>query len=288
MIEVEQLTYVYPGAATAAVADVSFRVSPGEIFGLLGPSGAGKSTTQRVLTGRNRSYHGSVALLGKSLTEWDQSLYERIGVGFELPNHYLKLTGRENLEFFAALYRRPTSGASELLGLVGLSDAADVRVSDYSKGMMMRLNFVRALLHDPDVLFFDEPTSGLDPVNAGIVKDLIRAEQRKGKTILLTTHNMHDVDELCTRVGFMVGGRMSVMDTGEALKARYGKRSLRVEYACSGKGLGATEFAFDGLGRNRAFIELLNTADIRTIHSQEASLDRVFVDVTGVRLQGDA
>jgi fluoroquinolone transport system ATP-binding protein len=154
--------------------------------------------------------------------------------------------------------------------------------------MMMRLNFVRALLHDPEVLFFDEPTSGLDPVNAGIVKDLIRAEQRKGKTILLTTHNMHDVDELCHRVGFIVEGRMSVVEAKETLKARYGKRRVRVEYGCNGKPAGAAEFAFEGLGRNRAFIELLNAADVRTIHSQEASLDRVFVDVTGVRLEGEA
>ena len=287
MIEVEELTYLYPGAEEPAVADVSFAVAPGEIFGLLGPSGAGKSTTQRVLTGRNRLYRGRVTLLGRDLKQWDHGLYERIGVGFELPNHYLKLTGKENLEFFAALYRRRTRATDELLDLVGLADAADVRVSDYSKGMMMRLNFVRALLHDPEVLFFDEPTSGLDPVNAGIVKELIRNEQRKGKTILLTTHNMHDVDELCDRVGFIVGGRMNVVETKEVLKARYGRRSVRVEYACNGKSASAAEFPFEGLGHNRAFIELLNAADIRTIHSQEASLDRVFVDVTGVRLEGE-
>jgi len=288
MIEVEHLTYVYPGATEPAVADVSFSVTPGEIFGLLGPSGAGKSTAQRVLTGRNRRYSGRVSLLGRNLENWDHSIYERIGVGFELPNHYLKLTGRENLEFFAALYRRATRPAEELLSLVGLRDAADVRVSDYSKGMMMRLNFVRALLHDPEVLFFDEPTSGLDPVNAGIVKDLIRTEQRKGKTILLTTHNMHDVDELCDRVGFIVAGQMNVVERKETLKARYGKRSVRVEYGCNGKPAGAEEFPFDGLGHNVAFLELLNHADVRTIHSQEASLDRVFVDVTGVRLEGEA
>jgi fluoroquinolone transport system ATP-binding protein len=287
MIEVETLTYLYPGAPEPAVRDVSFAVAPGEIFGLLGPSGAGKSTTQRVLTGRNRQYRGRVSLLGKDLKAWDHGIYERIGVGFELPNHYLKLTGAENLEFFAALYHRPTRPADELLALVGLADAARVRVSDYSKGMMMRLNFVRALLHDPDVLFFDEPTSGLDPVNAGIVKNLIRREQQKGKTILLTTHNMHDVDELCDRVGFIVGGRMSVVASKEDLKARYGKRTVRVEYA-NGKGDSAAEFSFEGLGRNAQFIELLNGTNVRTIHSQEASLDRVFADVTGVRLEGEA
>jgi fluoroquinolone transport system ATP-binding protein len=284
MIHVEGLTYVYPGATEPAVSGVSFTASPGQIFGLLGPSGAGKSTTQRVLTRQNRRYRGHVSVLGKPLDEWDHAYYERIGVSFELPNHYVKLTGRENLEFFASLYQRKTRPADELLGLVGLTDAADVRVDEYSKGMKMRLNFVRALLHDPDVLFFDEPTSGLDPVNAAVIKSLIAEQRRRGRTVLLTTHNMHDVEELCDRVGFIVDGRMNVVEEPDALKARYGKRSVRVEYVCNGGAVKQAEFPFDGLGQNPRFLGLLNEAELKTMHSQEASLDRVFADVTGVRL----
>jgi fluoroquinolone transport system ATP-binding protein len=288
MITVHGLTYRYPGAERPAVADVSFSAQPGQIFGLLGPSGAGKSTTQRVLTRQNRRYQGQVQVLSKELGAWDQSYYERIGVGFELPNHYLKLSGRENLTFFASLYQSPTRAPDELLGLVGLRDAADVRVEEYSKGMKMRLNFVRALLHDPDVLFLDEPTSGLDPVNASIIKALIREQRDRGKTVLLTTHNMHDVDELCDQVGFIVDGRMDVLDDPKALKARFGKRSVRVEYGCRAQGApAAREFPFAGLGSNQEFLDLLNNADIATIHSQEASLDRVFADVTGVRLDAN-
>ncbi len=288
MIKVDGLTYSYPGAERPAVANVSFTAAPGQIFGLLGPSGAGKSTTQRVLTRQNRRYQGKVAVLSRELGDWDQSYYEKIGVGFELPNHYLKLTGRENLAFFASLYESPTRAPEELLGLVGLRDAADVRVEEYSKGMKMRLNFVRALLHDPEVLFLDEPTSGLDPVNASIIKGLIREQRQRGKTVLLTTHNMQDVDELCDQVGFIVNGRMDVLDDPKALKTRYGKRSVRVEYLCSGQtALSSREFPFDGLGENRDFLDLLGSADIRTIHSQEASLDRVFADVTGVRLDAN-
>jgi fluoroquinolone transport system ATP-binding protein len=284
MITVEGLTYVYPGAADPAVSNVSFTAVPGEIFGLLGPSGAGKSTTQRVLTRQNRRYRGLVSVLGKPIDQWDHSYYEHIGVSFELPNHYLKLTGRENLEFFASLYQPPTQPVDELLALVGLTDAADLRVDEYSKGMKMRLNFVRALLHDPAVLFFDEPTSGLDPVNAGIIKSLIDKQRQHGKTVLLTTHNMHDVEELCDRVGFIVKGRMTAVEEPKALKARYGKRSVRVEYLCNGGPVKEAEFSFDGLGQNPRFLELLNDAELKTMHSQEASLDRVFADVTGVRL----
>lgn len=284
MIQVESLTYTYPGAGTPAVSGVSFGVSPGEVFGLLGPSGAGKSTIQRVLTRLNRRFVGTIEVLSRRLEEWDHALYEHIGVGFELPNHYLRLTGRENLDFFASLYRGPTRAPDELLERVGLADAAGERVADYSKGMKMRLNFVRALLNDPAVLFLDEPTAGLDPVNANVLKDLIRTERRRGKTILLTTHNMSDVEELCDHVGFLVEGEMRVVDTPQRLKARHGHRSVRVEYSEEDGTAGTADFPFDGLGRNEAFLHLLEERSIRSIHSQEASLNRVFAEVTGVRL----
>jgi fluoroquinolone transport system ATP-binding protein len=284
MIHVDALTYSYPGAQAPAVRSASFDVAPGEIFGLLGPSGAGKSTIQRVLTRQNRRYQGTVAVLSQDLAAWDHGYFEKIGVTFELPNHYLKLTAKENLEFFGSLYRCETRTPESLLEMVGLKDAADVRVEEFSKGMKMRLNFVRAFLHDPSVIFFDEPTSGLDPVNAGVLKALIRDEQAKGKTILMTTHNMHDVDELCDRVGFIVDGVMSEVESPDALKARHGRRKLRIEYAVNGGPQKCCEFALDGLSGNAAFQSVLQSAEVHTIHSQEASLDQVFAEVTGVRL----
>jgi fluoroquinolone transport system ATP-binding protein len=135
MIRVENLEYVYPGAARPAVSGVSFEVSPGEIFGLLGPSGAGKSTTQRVLMRLNRLFSGNVEVLSRRIETWDASFYDHAGVGFEVPNHYLRLTGGENLELFATLFRRPTGVIPELLAKVGLADVADERVAEYSKGM---------------------------------------------------------------------------------------------------------------------------------------------------------
>jgi fluoroquinolone transport system ATP-binding protein len=284
MIQVDNLTYRYPGADGPAVSGVSFGVSPGEIFGLLGPSGAGKSTTQRVLTRQNRRFGGTVEVLSRALGTWDHGLYQHIGVDFETPCHYLTLTGRENLEFFASLYPGPTREPSELLELVGLEGEAEKRVGEYSKGMQRRLNFARALLHDPAVLFLDEPTAGLDPVHAGMVKSLVRDQRERGKTILLTTHNMVDVDELCDRVGFLVEGRMSLVDDPDALKTRYGRRSVRVGYSRGSGSLEFEEFPLDGLAQDHRFLQILDTFPIRSLHSQEASLDRVFADVTGVQL----
>lgn len=285
MIHVEDLGYTYPGASASALAGVSFTVSQGEIFGLLGPSGAGKSTTQGVLTRQNRRYSGTVHVLGRSLESWDHTFYEHIGVGFEMPNHYPTLTARENLAFFASLYRGRTRSPADLLELVGLDDDADRRVAEYSKGMQIRLNFARAILHDPELLFLDEPTAGLDPVNTATIKRLIRRERGRGKTVVLTTHNMADVEDLCDRVAFLVAGCMEVVAVPAELKARFGHRTVRVEYSEGDGTVGSAEFPLDGLARDRAFLRLLETRPIRSLHSQEASLDRVFADVTGVRLR---
>lgn len=288
IIDVQNLVYTYPGSERPAVNDVSFQVFKGEVFGLLGPSGAGKSTIQKVLTRQHRRItSGSVSVLGKPLGDWDQSFYERIGVGFELPNHYLRMTARENLDFFASLYKKTGDNIADLLALVGLEKAIDVRVSEFSKGMMMRLNFVRALLHDPELIFLDEPTSGLDPVNAQIVKEIVRNLQRNGKTIVLTTHNMSDVEALCERVGFMVKSEMKSLDSKSSLKAKYGKRIVTVEYG-SELEPGSRAFPLDGLAENKDFLALLARESIRTIHSQEASLDQVFAHVTGSSLVADA
>jgi fluoroquinolone transport system ATP-binding protein len=285
-ISVEGLTYRYPGQRKPAVNNVSFDVREGEIFGLLGPSGAGKTTTQRVLTRQQRGFTGRVRVLDQPLADWGRDYFEEIGVGFELPNHYLKFTAVENLEFFASLYARKSRDPMELLALVGLDGDADKRVDAFSKGMRMRLNFVRAFQHDPRLLFLDEPTAGLDPVNARIVKTIIKELRARGKTIVLTTHNMHDVDELCDRVSFMVGGELAALDVPDALKARFGRRVVSVSYGRKDDAR-SEDFELDGLGTNARFLEVIRSNEIRTIHSQEATLDQVFNDVTGVGLGAD-
>lgn len=283
VIRVHDLTFSYPKAARPAIRGMDFTVGRGEIFGLLGPSGAGKSTTQKLLIGLLRDHGGQATVWGKDPLEWGPDYYQRVGVSFELPNHYHKLTGLENLRFFASLYDGPTADPMELLDSVDLADAAQIRVGAYSKGMQMRLTFARALINEPELLFLDEPTSGLDPVNARKVKDIIVDLKLRGRTVFLTTHDMATADELCDRVAFVVDGRIAALDAPAELKIARSQRRVRVQYRSGGMRETA-DFELDGLADNPKFHAVLRDCHIETIHSREASLDDVFVEVTGRRL----
>ncbi|AHG05026.1 ATP-binding protein [Halobacterium sp. DL1] len=283
MLTVRDLRYTYPGAESPTLHGLDFAVDDGEVFGFLGPSGAGKSTTQRVLTGLLTDYEGSVRVFDTEVADWGGELYERVGVADESPNHYRKLTGRENLALFASLHDGATEDADELLSMVGLADAADRRVGAYSKGMGMRLNFVRALLHDPDIVFLDEPTSGIDPGNARVVKDAIAGLADDGKTVFLTTHDMTVADELCDRVAFLVDGRMPLVDAPESLKRQHGSRTLAVTVETDA-GTRTDRFELDGLDADAAFQRLLADERVETMHTEEATLEDVFLEVTGEQL----
>ena len=280
MIEAEGLTYVYPGAEDPAVRSVDFKVGKGEIFGFLGPNGAGKSTAQKVLIGLLREYTGRVLVFERDLRTWDNSYYERIGVSFESPNHYLKLTALENLRYFRTLYDGETEAPRRLLELVGLHEDGDKYVGEFSRGMRARLNFARALLNKPELLFLDEPTAGLDPVSSRRIRDLIRERRETGATVFLTTHNMAVADELCDRVAFIVDGGIRLVDAPRALKLRYGRRTLRVEFVADGS-LNQKDFPLDGLADRTEFLEILRAASIQTMHTQETTLEDIFVQVTG-------
>lgn len=283
MIEVDQLTFRYRKTADPAISNLAFEIAKGEIFGFLGPSGAGKSTTQKVLIGLLPGYQGSVSLLGREVRNWDSSLYERIGVSFEYPNHFLKLTALENLRYFGRLYEQRTRSPRELLAQVGLSEAADIRVGEYSKGMRNRLSVARALLPESQLLFLDEPTAGLDPGNARRIRDLILNQAAAGKTIFLTTHDMAVADQLCDRVAFIARGKIELVDRPSDLKLRYGEATVRVEIEEDG-GSNRQDFPLPGLGNDAAFWKLLREQRIRTIHTQEATLEEVFIRVTGEEL----
>lgn len=283
IIDVRNLSYTYHGAIDPALQRLDFQVMKGEIFGFLGPSGAGKSTTQRILTGLLRDYKGSATVMGRDMREWRADDYEQIGVSFEFPNHYSRLTARENLAYFATLYSGATGDVEQLLALVNLQADADTVVGYYSKGMKNRLTVARALLHDPPLLFLDEPTAGLDPANARRVTALIRQQQEAGKTIFLTTHDMAVADALCDRVAFLVDGEIKLIAAPRELKLRYGKRTVRVDYRANGR-LDSTEFSLPELGTNETFLALLRSQSVETIHTQEASLDDIFIDVTGQEL----
>lgn len=280
-IRAQGLSFTYPTSTEPAVRGMDFAVGRGEIFGFLGPSGAGKSTTQKVLIGLLRGHGGHASVWGKDPLAWGPDYYQRVGVSFELPNHYQKLTGPENLRFFASLYDGDTLDPMELLGAVGLADDANVRVGKYSKGMQMRLTFARALLNDPELLFLDEPTSGLDPVNARKVKNIVLDLKARGRTVFLTTHDMATANELCDRVAFVVDGRIVALDTPAELKIARSERLVRVEYRDDDAGLESADFSMDGLADDPAFHAVLRGHHVETIHSREATLDDVFVEITG-------
>ncbi len=284
MIDVRSLNFRYPKGDTPTLRNLNFNIQAGEIFGFLGPSGSGKSTTQKLLIGLLRNFDGEIQILGKNATEWRHDFYQKIGVGFELPNHFSKLTALENLELFASFYAGTTRQPMELLRMLGLGDATYKAVGEFSKGMKMRLNFARAIIHDPVLLFLDEPTAGLDPVNARAMKDIILDLKGQGKTIFLTTHNMHDADELCDRVAFIVDGEITQIDSPRTLKLKYGSAQVRVDES-SEQGTKSHYFGLDGLAENQAFLSVLRTDRIEAIHSQEATLEDVFIKTTGRELR---
>jgi fluoroquinolone transport system ATP-binding protein len=280
VIDVRDLNFTYAHANNAALLGLTFAVERGEIFGFLGPSGAGKSTTQKILIGLLEGYKGVVRVRDKEVAAWTADDYERIGVSFEAPNHFLKLTGLENLRYFAALYHGTPRAPSTLLESVGLESDGNRRVGEYSKGMKCRLSIARCLLNNPDLIFLDEPTGGLDPINMQRVKDLIRAERDGGATVFLTTHDMAAADELCDRVAFIVDGHITCIDSPRALKLQHGERIVRVEYDSAGRTT-HTDFPLDGLADNGAFQQVLRDRDVQTIHTREATLADVFIRVTG-------
>ena len=280
MIKVRELTFTYPGSPQPTLKQLSFSVERGEILGFLGPSGAGKSTTQKILIGLLKEFQGDVSVFGKDLRSWRSEYYERIGVSFELPNHYLKLTALENLNYFRSLYEGETEDPNHLLDMVGLGDDGALRVSQFPKGMKNRLNFARSLLNKPELVFFDEPTTGLDPVSARRIKDIILEKKRAGRTIFLTTHDMVAATELCDRVAFMIEGEVKLIDSPRNLMLTHGARKVRVEYQ-EDDGIEQREFPMEDLGRNEDFLRLLRTDAVQTIHTEEATLEKVFIEVTG-------
>ena len=281
MIQVKDLKFQYQGSDSLTLKGLNFDIKEGEIFGFLGPSGAGKSTVQKILYKILSDYSGEVKIQNKDLHKWNKDYLEKIGVGFELPNHYQKLTGKENLDLFVSFYQNKADrDLNKLFEQVDLLDAINKPVEAYSKGMKMRLNFIRAIQHNPDILYLDEPTSGLDPVNAQKIKELILDQKVKGKTIFITTHSMHTADELCDRVAFIVDGEIRIIDSPQNLKMQYGKEAVNVNLK-TGE---VKEFPLKELGVNTDFLQFIKQSEINRIHTMEATLDEVFINVTGKSL----
>lgn len=234
-VQIENLTKVYPvhlrREKVIAVKALNLQVQPGECYGLLGPNGSGKSTTMKMLLGLVTPTSGSVKIFGKESSHFES----RGEVGFlpENPYFYKFLTGEETLRFYGTLCgltgREMKDRVAELLALVGLEDARHRRVGGYSKGMLQRIGLAQALIHRPRLIVLDEPTAGVDPVGSRQIRDMILDLKKQGITILLTSHLLEQVQEVCDRIGILSRGVMVREGQLEDLVTVEGQTEIIVE-----------------------------------------------------------
>ncbi|HEY6305081.1 MAG TPA: ABC transporter ATP-binding protein [Candidatus Angelobacter sp.] len=293
-----------------ALEGVSLEVSAGEIFGLLGPNGAGKSTAVGILTTRVRPTSGEAWVGEYDVWRSQVEAKRLIGVVQQRPNLDFALTAREILIFHAAYFgvasKERTRLAGELLERFQLTDRADEIVRGFSGGMMQRLSIARAMMHDPQVLFLDEPSTGLDPQTRLLLWEIIRDYQRQGKTILITTHNMEEADELCQRIAIIDHGKVIALGTPRDLKASVpGGYLLRLRFTAVPDGVvrrlkelpGVTEVKVQGTSadvyadRGGALVPSIVGAasnegsELCDVHISEPSLENLFLHHTGRSLR---
>ncbi len=305
VIDVHELTKKY--GQFVAVNKISFSVAAGEVFGFLGPNGVGKTSTIRILTGLSRVTEGSCRILGEEMTPNNKEIRRRIGVVFEEPNLYSRLSGRQNLQFFAALYGAKKQKVDELLDEFELGDTGSKPVANYSKGMKQRLLICRALLGDPDLLVLDEPTSGLDLASVELIRNRILSFTEQGRTVFMSTHSLEEADELCSKVAFINHGKIIAEGDPRTLKLRYGQDYVQVDLVPKvpsddfwklvndlqpfkteqdDKVIAISlDLSSPTLGSD---IDKLGTVgELLRIHSQEASLREVFKAVLSRKTDGD-
>lgn len=284
MIKVENLHHSYSNDEVYAVKDASFEIPEGEIFGFLGPSGAGKSTTQGILTGLLPLQKGIVTVAGYDVKTLKRKMFNKIGMSFEQSNIYSKMTAKENLDFYKKLFDVETRNSEELIKLVGLDGKENVRAGEFSKGMKHRLTFARSMINNPELWFLDEPTTGLDPAIAADIKDIIREQNKRGVTIFLTTHNMFIADELCNRVAFIVDGEIKLIDSPKKLKLEYGEQLVEVDYQKNGD-ITTETFSTVLEEEKKRLQDVIANHDIQSMHTKEATLEEIFIKVTGRGLE---
>ncbi len=281
-ISAEGISYSY--GDLLAVNNASFSVAPGEILGFLGPNGAGKTTAIKMLTGQIESDKGKIQLFGQDVKKQNPKIQQRIGVCFEEKNLYENMSARENLQFFARLFGIKDYDFKKALLRVDLADRENDRVKNFSKGMKQRLMIARTLINEPEVLFLDEPTGGLDPVSSQAIREIIKEEAKRGAAILLTTHDMHEADQLSDRVAFMNEGKIVALDTPENLKLKHGKRSIKARFKEGGK-VEEKTISLDKPGAGEDLKKILENKELLTVRTEESTLENIFIKLTGRRLE---
>ena len=258
-----------------AISSLTFEVNKGEILGFLGPSGSGKTTTINILTGQLTPDQGQSSILGKSSTNLNEEDLANIGLITENSGYYEKLSLYDNLLFFAKLYDVPQGDLDDLMKRVGLYDRRKTLAEKLSTGMKQRMLLVRAIINKPQVLFLDEPTSGLDPSTSQSIHELIKELQSEGTTIFLTTHDMHEATILCDKIVLLNKGQIVEAGTPSNLIQKYNTaKRVKITYQ-SGE---ENYLSFSELG------QVSQIDDILTIHSCEPTLEDVFIQLTGGKL----
>ena len=281
-LKAENIAYSYDGIQ--AVDHISFHIDRGEILGFLGPNGAGKTTTLKMLVGLLVPQEGTVAILGKDIVKEKGEIQAQIGVCFEEKSLYEDMSAAANLRFFASLFGMKDLDTSALLQRVGLPDDRKDHVANYSKGMKQRLMVARSLVNQPKVLFLDEPTDGLDPVSSEAIRSVIMEEKANGATVFLTTHDMMEADKLSDRVVFLSDGNIAACDSPDNLKHQYGKRILMMRYHSDGE-LVEEELPLEDAQAGGRIQEILASYDVLDMHTEEATLEDIFIQLTGKKLE---
>ena len=263
-----------------ALEDVNFTVAKGETFGFLGPSGSGKTTTIKILTGQLLPTAGEARVFGAPVPlAKGENFRRRIGVITDNSGLYQRLGIWDNLKLYCRLYDVPLSRIDEALEMVNLQTDKKKPVSTLSKGMLQRVTLARAFLHEPELLFLDEPTSALDPVNSRHIHESLRYLNGKGTTIFLTTHDMYEAEELCSRVAFLHQGKVQLLDEPGKLRRRFADGTMTVELKDGQK----TVLSMNSADADRLH-GYLTDDQVASIHSNEPTLGDIFVEVTGRKL----
>ena len=278
VIEVRDLVKQFKNQT--ALNHLDFSVESGEIFGFLGPSGAGKTTTIKILTGQLLASSDETKLLGIATDALTQDIYQEVGIVTDNSGLYENVSVYRNMKFFADLLKVDKKRIDFLLERVGLAQDKKKLARRLSKGMRQRLVLARALLHSPKVLFLDEPTSGLDPATAQAIHKLLKEVQAEGTTIFLTTHNMEEATKLCDRVALLNDGKIVSLDTPRNTCLNF-KRERKLEVGLKDKSQVVINQDPAGIAQLN---EWLSQDLVETIHSNEPTLEEVFIAKTGREL----
>lgn len=281
MIEAKKICKKFTEREVLSGIDLDIR--PGMIFGLLGPSGAGKTTLIKIITGQLVFESGEVNVLGKNVADLTGEDKRQIGIMMDDHGVYERMSCAENLKIFADIYGVPYSNIAKILKEVGLEDAAKKPAMKLSKGMHARLRLARVLMVSPKLLFLDEPTSGLDPMTMRYIHKLIMEQKEKGCTVFLTTHNMEEASVLCDEVALLNEGKIIERGAPKDVCRRYNHQRKILIHLITGEDI---ELAHDTDSAGK-ISSLIEQGTVETIHSSEPSLETVFIELTGRRLESE-